>query len=450
MKSKIYAYLTLFLMFVCVLSCKDEDEPQPQPASTFTADKTTVKVGEDILFTNNSQNATAFIWSFGDGTTSKVFSPTKAYTTSGTFQVSLVSSGEGGSTISNTTITVAPLASFTAEDESNLVALTPIQFTNASKGATSYLWSFGNEAGSTSTEQNPKFTYLKSGTFTVTLKATGATGSTTIEKQITVNPAPPEIYFSVYADYVINKISLDGSGQVTTFLNITDKGGPGLVYDDVHGKIYFTDFDLRNEGKIWRVNLDGTELESVVTGLVEPYAIALDVAEGKMYWADDVDDTNNIGHIWRANLDGSDQEDLVSLENGGFRGLALDLKNRKMYYSAQYDRNIYVADMNGDNASVIVPGAYGFAIAVDSKHDKIYFEDYMQDIFQMADLDGNNIVTVDDEATRIYGIAIDSETDKLFWTARDSEAIYTSNMDGSNRVTVKDNVSDVRGIFLRK
>ena len=449
MKSKIYAYLTLFLMFACVLSCKEDDDAVPQAAATFTADKSTAQVDESIQFTNTSQNATAFKWSFGDGTTSKEVSPKKSYQSSGTFLVSLVSTGEGGSTISNFTITVVPTAAFVVEDQDNLVALTPVQFTNASKGATSYLWSFGNEAGSTSTDENPKFTYLKAGTYTVSLKSTSAEGSTTTTTEIKVKAATPDIYLSDYGADLIEKLSLDGSGTVTTFLDVTGQSGPGLAYDDVHGMIYFTDFTTTGDGKVWRVNLDGTGLEPLITGLFEPYGIALDVAGGKMYWADETD-ADNIGHISRASLDGSDREDLVSLDNGGFRGIALDLENRKMYYSAQYDRNIYIANMDGTNATVLVPGAYGFAIAVDSKHHKLYFEDYMQDLFLMSDLDGNNIVTVDDVATRIYGIAIDAEKDKLYWSGRDTGAIYESDMDGTNKVTLKSGFSSVRGIFLRK
>lgn len=449
MKSKIYAYLTLLLMFVSVISCTDEDEPVPQAAATFTVDKSTAQVDESIQFTNTSENATAFKWSFGDGTTSKDVSPKKSYQSSGTYLVSLVSTGVGGSTISNLSITVVPASGFIVENADNLVALTPIQFTNASKGATSFLWSFGNEAASTSTEENPTFTYLKPGTYKVTLKATSPEGSTTTEKEIIVKAASAEIYFVEYGNDLIKKLSLDGSASVTTFLDVAGKSGPGIAYDDVNGKIYFTDFTTTYDGKVWRVNLDGTELEELVTGLVEPYGIALDIADGKMYWADETDD-DNIGHISRANLDGTNREDLISLEDGGFRGIALDLENRKMYYSAQYDRNIYIANMDGSNAEVIVPGAYGHAIAVDSRNHKLYFEDYMQDLFQMSDLDGSNVVTVDDEATRIYGIAIDSETDKLYWSGRDASAIFEANLDGSGKTTLKSGLSSPRGIFLRK
>src|SRR5690349_14382964 len=186
MKSKLYAYLTIFLVIASVMSCKDDEDPAPQAAANFTADKSTAQVGETIQFTNTSENATAFKWSFGDGTTSKDVAPKKTYESSGSYLVSLVSTGEGGSTISNLTVKIVPSPAFTVEDADNLMALTPVQFTNASKGAASYLWSFGNEAGSTSTAEDPTFTYLKAGSYKVTLTATSPEGATTTEKTVVV------------------------------------------------------------------------------------------------------------------------------------------------------------------------------------------------------------------------------------------------------------------------
>jgi hypothetical protein len=60
------------------------------------------------------------------------------------------------------------------------------------------------------------------------------------------------------------------------------------------------------EAKIQRANLDGTQVEDLVTR-GRPYGIALDVAGGKMYWA------NYVGQkIQRANLDGSGVENVVT------------------------------------------------------------------------------------------------------------------------------------------
>ena len=71
------------------------------------------------------------------------------------------------------------------------------------------------------------------------------------------------------------------------------------------GKMYWVD---RGTAKIKRANLDGSEVEDLVTtGLEEPTDLALDPDGGKMYWTDGLTDK-----IQRANLDGSRIEDLVT------------------------------------------------------------------------------------------------------------------------------------------
>jgi PKD repeat protein len=59
-----------------------------------------------------------------------------------------------------------------------------VQFTDASTGATSWQWTFGD--GRTSTARNPLHTYSVRGTYTVTLRITGVSGSAQTSKQITV------------------------------------------------------------------------------------------------------------------------------------------------------------------------------------------------------------------------------------------------------------------------
>ena len=59
-------------------------------------------------------------------------------------------------------------------------------------------------------------------------------------------------------------------------------------------------------GKIQRANLDGSDVEDIITGLRGPHSIALDMIGRKIYWTAD---TNK---IQRANLDGSNVEDIVT------------------------------------------------------------------------------------------------------------------------------------------
>lgn len=455
MKSKIFLYITILLALFSINSCSD-DETYPDPAANFTASKTTARIGEFVQFTNTSEDATAFRWSFGDGTTSSEISPRKSYEATGVYTVSLVSTGKGGSVISSSTITVVPDALFEIEGSDHMV-FTPVTFKSLSKGATSYLWNFGNAANSTSTEENPEFAYTLAGTYTVKLTAKSAEGESTLERQITVNPSlSPDIYFIEYgaSPIFIRRLTLDGSGGVSNFLDIDNKSALNIAYNTETGKIYFTDNTVTEEGKVWSINIDGTGLTEIASGMYEPYGIAVDEINNKVYWVDEADG-DDIGHIYRANLDGSNLEMILEMEGAQFRAIALDPENSKMYFQEVYNENIHVANLDGSNESVLIAGAWGYALAVDTKNNKLYYEDAR--IIKRADLNGLNIQVVDNSAntptttqTRCYGMVIDTEEDKIYWSGRDSNSIIKANLDGSGKEILKSGLSSPRGIFLRK
>jgi hypothetical protein len=93
---------------------------------------------------------------------------------------------------------------------------------------------------------------------------------------------------------------------------VTEAHVRGIALDGA-GKIYWIESD-----RIRRANVDGSNAEDLVTGLVgERGDIALDPRAGEMYWLAG-------GLLQRANLDGSDIVELVTgLESAG--SLALDL-----------------------------------------------------------------------------------------------------------------------------
>jgi hypothetical protein len=96
----------------------------------------------------------------------------------------------------------------------------------------------------------------------------------------------------------------------------------GSIALDGGGKIYWTE-----EDRIRRANLDGSNVEDLVTGLVKGGDIALDPRAGEMYWMAGERTWYGLEGrrvLQRANLDGSDIVELVTgLESAG--SLALDL-----------------------------------------------------------------------------------------------------------------------------
>lgn len=66
------------------------------PKTLFSVSKHIVQENEDIYFINQSQNATTFLWDFGDSTTSEAINPVHSYSTHGMYVVTLTSSNMFG------------------------------------------------------------------------------------------------------------------------------------------------------------------------------------------------------------------------------------------------------------------------------------------------------------------------------------------------------------------
>ncbi len=155
------------------------------PTANFTASPTVGTAPVATTFIDRSTGVpTAWIWDFGDGSTSTVARPTHTYTTAGIYSVTLTVTNATGTatTTQPNLVNVAvnpPLlnAKFSGTPTSGAAPL-PVQFTDASVGGvTAWAWDFGD--GSTSTAPNPFHTYVANGRFTVKLTVTTATGTNT-------------------------------------------------------------------------------------------------------------------------------------------------------------------------------------------------------------------------------------------------------------------------------
>jgi len=260
------------------------------------------------------------------------------------------------------------------------------------------------------------------------------------------------LYFIDSIDELIQKLSLNDSLKITTFKYVANMSGVGIAYDAVHEKIYWSDFFDSNtpNGRIWRMNLDGTEEEALITGLLDPFGIALDVEAGKVYW------TDGNGNIGRSNLDGSSPEPaIVNVAGGIMRAIAIDKKNSKIYFYEVANDNLYVANLDGTNKTVFKSGIYGYALCLDEINSRIYYNDNYSQSILSANLDGSDVVEVytntDPLITRyrVYGIAINQKTKKLYWSSRDTGEINMSNLDGTEKVTLATGIASPRGLFLK-
>ena len=141
------------------------------PVADFTATPLTAYAPELVQFTDLSQgNVTFWAWDFdSDGVIdSTAQNPAHVYPAPGNFTVTLTTTGAGGN---NTLVRAAyirlePCPRFAdfAADPTSMNGRKPIQFTDLSAGnVTIWAWDFTSDGKIDSEEQNPQYTYTRSG-----------------------------------------------------------------------------------------------------------------------------------------------------------------------------------------------------------------------------------------------------------------------------------------------
>jgi gliding motility-associated-like protein len=192
-----------------------------KPVAGFTA--TPACPGGDVTFTNTSTNATSYEWSFGDGATSTLTSPTHAYLVAGTYTVTLRAISTAACdavTTQSVTVSPRPTVDFTATNAcpDSLVTFTNLS-TVASGTITTYSWNFGD--GNTSAAANPTHAYTAPGTYQVTLVATSNIGcQDSIKHSVTIYDRP-------FAGFNANNVC---DGETVIFTNISSIGTGTLSF----------------------------------------------------------------------------------------------------------------------------------------------------------------------------------------------------------------------------
>jgi uncharacterized delta-60 repeat protein len=251
----------------------------------------------------------------------------------------------------------------------------------------------------------------------------------------TVSPSTEEISTCSQIYWVDNGAAKKISSADLDGTNLQDRitsglGAPRrLAIDAANGKMYWTD---PGNTSISRSDLDGTNIEVLVTGLTTPRGIALDVAGGYMYWVD-----SGTNKIQRATLEGAFIEDLVT-SAGVVRGIALDLIAGKMYWTDDTNNEIRRANLDGTSQETVVTGLNRpEGIELDVANGKVYWVDLLAGKIQRANISGapsteDLIVHPTVPLVEGTGIALDLVNDKLYWTDYNFDHIRRANLDGSS------------------
>ncbi len=279
--------------------------------------------------------------------------------------------------------------------------------------------------------------------------------------------AQSQVYWTDTKTNTIERANIDGSNAETIVNDVTLSYG--MAVDRINGKIYWVDIGQSvdpgfGDEVIRRANLDGTAVETILTtadGLRHPWAIQVDPAGGKIYWADGITQK-----IHRADLDGQNAGIIVDIPS--FRaadygvgtttadinfeftqvgGLALDVVNHELYWTDYFAGDIHRTSMDGavDVAEITQPVS-GLSvprgIAVDGVDGRIYWaEGGGGDSVSRAFTDGTGveILVHKDLGTRLkypFRIGLDTIAGLMYWADRDTGLIQRASLDGSGVTTI--------------
>jgi streptogramin lyase len=160
-------------------------------------------------------------------------------------------------------------------------------------------------------------------------------------------------------DYSVKRVNTDGTNVEILHVSIT--GTPkGIALDTRNGKVYFADNHASIE-KIQRMNLDGTDLEDVMTG-VRAVSIILDVDDGKMYYT-----TSDDWSVKRADMDGTNVQTLHISDTGTPSGITLDLNDGKVYFTDNHStvETIWRMNLDGSAFEAVLTGVRAVGIGTD-------------------------------------------------------------------------------------
>ncbi|MEN8224975.1 MAG: PKD domain-containing protein [Bacteroidota bacterium] len=214
-------------------------------------------VGDEVLFNDLSvpgnEEIIMWVWDFGDGTTSTIYSPappsvTHTYTGAGTFQVTLtVESALGclGSVTKSMNVVPVPTADFTYTwaCEGMQTQFNDISSLNGGSAVINWWWDFGDPLSggpNNSFFQNPQHIFTGPGSYNVTLIVWNVEFcSDTIVQTVVVQPGPPvDYYYDVACENEFTQFYTDDAvvniSTITNFLWDFDDGGFSNMQNPLH------------------------------------------------------------------------------------------------------------------------------------------------------------------------------------------------------------------------
>ena len=177
-----------------------------------------------------------------------------------------------------------------------------------------------------------------------------------------------------------------------------------------------------------------------------PAALAIDADSGKLYWS-----SVGGGMIRRADLDGSNQETVVSGLSFCI-GIALDLDAGKLYWSDETDDLLGRSDLDGSNAETLLTSGLDMPRGIDVADGMVYWADRGSQSIQRLDVAAATTTTLVSGLSFVQDVAVDTENSTLYWIDDDVSGtngmLYQAALDGSGQSALISGLSNPKHLAL--
>lgn len=299
--------------------------------------------------------------------------------------------------------------------------------------------------------------YWSTGENLYRMEADGANFEELSQPATRVAIADDQLFMNSEREEAILRADLDGANA--TSIVVSPFGFVNAIALDVHdNRMYLADStrSLGPDGRIMRSRLDGSQLETLVTGLYSVGGLAIDSVARKLYWTQDR--TGNDARIRRSNLDGTDIEDVIVADPSGGaniilpRGIMLDVAADMMYWTDLVTRDVKRARLDGSAIEVIA--SIGIlhqprGIALEPNDAQVFWTEgsaaspSSQARIARTGVEGGPVVTAVSTASLHshsipIGVAINANTRRMYWTDKYARKIQAVDLPASI-----ENVTDV-------
>ncbi len=203
----------------------------------------------------------------------------------------------------------------------------------------------------------------------------------------------------------IRRCNIDGSGLEDIFAPPVRRPGGGVFIDAAQGKVLWGD---SMAGTVLQANLDGSELEALVSGLISVGDVL--VHDNRLYWADP-----RARKVQSANRDGSDVQEIGAAEwEDSPQDLGIDSARGLIYWSEA--ASIYKANLDGSGKEriLIEESRWIDDFAVDGEEERIY---WVGNGLWRMDTQGGSREFLHSGGGEKYAVAVGP--DRVYWSSNE-------------------------------